>query len=145
MFHLLLILLPIFIMAFSDCGDNRLITPMSVVLDPVQPVIGQNINIYIYGTSHENVTDGNVDVSIKLNSIPLYTTTLPLCQLTTCPLIENQDFKITYSVDIPGYAPSGNYNITLNIVDQNKVDSACINMETHLSTSTFEKVEQNNF
>jgi len=117
---------------FKDCGSTHLF-PNNVIINPENPNIGDNTTIYIKGYSDEIFESGTVDVIIKISSIPLYTLNLDFCKVSNCPLKVNDDFLITYNIEIPSFAPKGLYDFIINIIDNNKKYVGCVEINTKLN------------
>lgn len=123
---------------WSNCGkegDHAKIS--NVIITPDPPVKGDNIEVKATITLDEEVTGGEVKVNLNYGDIPIYSTTLDLCdileQLTSdsCPLSKGAH-DIDIKQTIPGFAPGGKYKGKAVATDQNGAELACIDVNLTL-------------
>jgi hypothetical protein len=128
MFYFILfrILLLSFAHNFKNCFDT-VSSIKSLILDPDPPLFNNGNNIIIYGSIKDKIVNsGNIYVQIYYLNSWIYNITYDLCSLTKCPI--NNDYVILYNVNIPSFAPIGNYNIKLNITN---ID--CISLDVYVT------------
>lgn len=108
------------LVGWENCGSpDDIFTMNSLNMTPSQLVQGKNVELSLSGDLKKSISgDEYVNILVKLNAIPLYNKTQPLCDL----LGELEDFKcpvskghIEYSHEqkIPKSIPVGFYRIEL--------------------------------
>ena len=114
---------------FQDCGST-IFVPSSITLIPSLPKVGENLSIVIDGHTTKDLVSGNVNIDIKYEKIDLFSETIDLCSLTNCPI--QNSFELKYNVNLPSFAPSGVYDLTLQFDDETKTQVGCITISANL-------------
>ena len=118
---------------WSDCGqpgDHAKINVNSVHITPDPPQRGSAITITGVFTLDEEVTGGNIQLTLSINNIPFVNLPLDLCDAAqqaglSCPLSKG-NHSVSISEDIPYLAPPGNYSGNAKATDQNGQELACV-------------------
>ncbi|XP_006291915.2 MD-2-related lipid-recognition protein ROSY1 [Capsella rubella] len=142
---LLLLLISLFFLpslhatSFSYC-DKRLdpvkVTGIKISPDPV--VSGKAATFKILGSTGEDISGGEVVISVYLFGIPVHTETHDLCDETACP-VASGNFVLSHSQTLPSITPPGTYTLKMTIRDKNGGRLTCIKFKfkIELSSSVF--------
>ena len=118
---------------FSNCGSSSdVLSVSSVSIRPDPPVAGQKVTVTLNGTVSATETEGDAAITVKYLGIAVINENLNLCKLTTCPVKANTPFSGDYNIDVPSYAPSGEYDATITVKDGSGKQLGCLELTFNL-------------
>jgi len=120
---------------WTSCGTaSDHFTIDNVVVTPSTPVKGELVIVSATGTLNEEVTAGNVHVTVKYGFITLINQNVDFCSSENpvpCP-VPAGTYTHTVNATIPANAPSGTYKANIVATDQNSQEIACIDVTLNL-------------
>lgn len=117
----------------GKAGDPVKINKVTITPDP--PEKGKSLTVDANITLSEEVTKGDIKLTIKYGIIPIISMDLQLCDEVKaiglqCPL-EPKTYDGKLSVDIPSAIPGGHYSGNVEVTDQNGKELSCIDLDLH--------------
>jgi hypothetical protein len=93
--------------SLRDCGNGMgRATILSMDSQPVTPVVGQNVSLWInYALPEPAITGGTATYSFKLNGLPFAPTVEDLCTQTLCPIdtgVHNESSRSVWNGGVSG-------------------------------------------
>ncbi|CAF1708461.1 hypothetical protein Bca4012_006228 [Brassica carinata] len=132
---LLLLLFSLFLLpslratSFHNC-DKRLdpvkVTGVEISPDPV--VSGKAATFKITGSTDEDISGGEVVISVSLYGVHIHTETHDLCDESSCPIAPGT-FVLSHSQTLPSITPPGTYTLKMTIKDKNGGRLTCISFK----------------
>eukprot|EP01111_Echinosteliopsis_oligospora_P010431 TRINITY_DN3239_c0_g1_i3.p1 TRINITY_DN3239_c0_g1~~TRINITY_DN3239_c0_g1_i3.p1 ORF type:complete len:124 (+),score=52.24 TRINITY_DN3239_c0_g1_i3:314-685(+) len=112
------------------------ITISSITITPNPPVKGGNFTVVAAGTLDEQITGGNITLTVKYDKfITVLKQTDDLCADGGCP-ISAGSFTKTISQALPSAAPAGSYSVHVTANDQNNEELACVNVALTIASKS---------
>jgi len=121
---------------FDNCGQaGDKATVSKITATPFPPVKGQDITVDVTGTVSEDVTTGSQYViTVTFDGIQLLQKNGDLCTLSPkvpCP-IKAGSLDVSDTLNVPSFAPSGNYGIQVSATDQNNNELLCVSIQLQI-------------
>merc|ERR1711916_160080 len=90
---------------------------------------GQTINISFTGDLDEAVASGKVAINVLLNGVSLHTEVDDLCTAPVkCPIAQGA-WTYQKATAIPSFAPTGNYEVMMKLLDQSNGAISCADVK----------------
>ncbi|KAG2330021.1 hypothetical protein Bca52824_001201 [Brassica carinata] len=132
---LLLLLFSLFLLpslratSFHYC-DKRLdpVKVKSVEISPDPVVSGKAATFKITGSTGEDISGGEVVISVSYFGIHVHTETHDLCDESSCPIAPGS-FVLSHSQTLPSITPPGTYTLKMTINDKNGERLTCISFK----------------
>jgi len=102
------------------------------------PEKGKDLILNITGINSKNVTSGDYVIQIKVDSIPLPNIDGNIDTFHPLPW-PTGNLTFTYTQEIPAAAPSGQYNIHISAVDQDKKGLFCLTLDVKITSAEEEE------
>lgn len=125
----------------KSCGSSKDSFSLDLLdLDPYPVMKGRNITVKAAGTLLKDITAGaSVALSVKAGFVPLYSTTVDLCdavkkQGMECPITKGPH-SVGTSQAIPDQVPSGTFNIKIVATNADKSPIACFQGDVVIQNS----------
>ena len=119
----------------TDCLDGAgTVVLNDIETDPENPTIGQNLTANLNFTVSETTDTLDCQFIVKLLSIPLFKTSLDLCEYLDCPLSEG-DYSETMTFDIPSIVPPMTLGIELHCSDADSNENLCASANVTFSSA----------
>ena len=98
---------------FTPCDGNFAynIDLSNTYTDPAQPVKGKDITLYVNGLMTQAVTLNEMDLTVDWDNTQIAKVPVP----ETDVIAAMQPYTLTFKVNIPSFAPSGDFSITADI------------------------------
>lgn len=119
----------------QNCGSpSDHLHNLNVTLTPDPPVKGQNVSVIASGTLDEEITGGEVAITVTVLGIPVINEKKALCndfKEVVCP-IPSGPWTLRITELLPSWIPSGTYELKGIISDQNSQEVACISAQLNI-------------
>lgn len=101
----------------------------AVMLTPDPPIKGQNVTVSVSGHLKAAVEpQARIKASAKWGALPLPSIELDLCSSLSygCPVRAGDNVLAEFTFYVPGYSPSGSYNVTTDMTQYDGSPIACL-------------------
>ncbi|KAF8090087.1 hypothetical protein N665_0487s0007 [Sinapis alba] len=115
--------------SFHYC-DKRLdpVKVKAVEISPDPVVSGEAATFKITGSTGEDISGGEVVISVSYFGVHVHTETHDLCDESTCPIAPGS-FVLSHSQTLPPITPPGTYTLKMTINDKNGGRLTCISFK----------------
>ncbi|KAN0030433.1 hypothetical protein ACTA71_006768 [Dictyostelium dimigraforme] len=124
------------IWSFCPGNINPTFAIDTLTVSPDPPKIGAAAVVQLVGTLNDEVSAGNSTFSLQYNLDGSWINLPPfendICELLSCP-VEPGPFKFSTSINVPIFTPSGEYQGTLQLIDQSGRNISCLTFSTTLN------------
>lgn len=142
----------------SQCATKTVSTVDfdSLVVNPQSPERGRTISLFGKGDVKEDITEGNLKLTVKLAGMQVFGHQSKACGNTsvplplglghiyvyglTCPIKQGATAELEANVTLPIIAPGGNYQVELSATDSSDSKSLfCIQIALELDSAQFKR------
>ncbi|XP_010535725.1 PREDICTED: putative phosphatidylglycerol/phosphatidylinositol transfer protein DDB_G0282179 [Tarenaya hassleriana] len=132
--HLLLLLLvslfflpslPATSVSYCDKKGKYPVQVNGVKISPDPVLSGQPATFKILGSSSEDISGGEVEISVSYFGIHVHTETHDLCEETSCP-VSTGSFVLSHTQTLPSFTPPGSYTLRMTMSDTKGKKLTCI-------------------
>ena len=122
-------------MSWKSCGSGAFdIATVELRPDPAKAGTVVEVDIAATLASDAGTSEGSIQASISYLGTPIFTETLDLCKVTTCPVAAGDGVKISYAKEIPLFIPVGEFVMELKAVNGSttKEPLFCVAVDFHV-------------
>jgi hypothetical protein len=137
----------------TDCGAASAVVHFSkFVITPTNPTLGNNLNVTAYGVASSSVATGaTFHISVDYEGGDVFDYDGDVCGNSTiplpfgvgnaylngfaCPVPPHASATLAFGVEIPFFAPTGQYNITVTAATAAGAALACVDLVANFSSA----------
>jgi cathepsin B len=124
---------------FTDCsnGQKTHIKISSIDATPYPPVKGQPVTVSVSGSVDEQVVGGSYSLNVSVFGVQIFSQTGDICTLSPkfpCPF-QQGPIQLQVTETIPGFAPSGTFEVAVSGTDQNTQLLMCVQVKIQIKSA----------